>query len=195
MPLPPTDLFLWLAAKNELDHRRFQQWVFTPAMLFPATKKWWDDSSARGIPHEGLDVAAFLTKDGQTEWLLPQTRIPAAYAGTIARIQPDFLGVSCFLRHDQFQHGNRILYSVYGHLAPLVGLQAGETVVAGEILATLAATGHKKAALRPHLHLTLAWVAATLPAANLGWETMNDPDAVTLLDPLSLVAGAYSVRY
>jgi murein DD-endopeptidase MepM/ murein hydrolase activator NlpD len=195
MLLPSTDLFLRLVAENELEKRRFHQWVFNPGMLFRTVEKWWDESSARGIPHEGLDVAAFLTKGGQVEWLLPQTRIPAAYNGTIARIQKDFLGFSCFLRHDQFQRGDRFLYSVYGHIEPLASRHEGDTIAVGEILGTLADTARRNSPIRPHLHFSLAWISSAVPEQTLNWETMNDPDAVILIDPLALLTGAFSVMY
>ncbi len=195
MLLPSTDLFLRLVAENDLNKRRFHQWVFNPGMLFRTEEKWWDASSARPIPHEGLDVAAFLTKGGQLEWLTPQTRIPAAYDGIIAKLQKDFLGFSCFLRHDQFQRGPRLLYSVYGHIEPLPEHREGQALKAGDILGTLADTGQKKSPIRTHLHFSLAWIATTVPANALNWETMNDPDAVILIDPLSLLTGAFSVMY
>ena len=195
MLLPSTDLFLRLVAENGLEKRRFSQWVFNPGMLFRTVEKWWDETSERGIPHEGLDVAAFLTKGGQVEWLTPKTRIPAAYDGTIARLQKDFLGSSCFLRHDQFQRGGRVLFSVYGHIEPLPELREGQGIKAGEILGSLADTSQKKSPIRTHLHFSLAWIASTVPTHALNWETMNDPDAVILIDPLSLLTGAFSVMY
>lgn len=195
MLLPSTDLFLRLVAENGLDKRRFHQWVFNPGMLFRTVEKWWDEASMRGIPHEGLDVAAFLTKGGQVEWLTPQIRIPAAYDGTVARLQKDFLGFSCFLRHDQFQRSGRALYSIYGHIEPLPEIREGQEIKAGTVLGTLADTSRKKSAIRTHLHFTLAWIATSVPTHALNWETMNDPAAVILIDPLSLLTGAFSVMY
>lgn len=195
MLLPSTDLFHHLMAENELEKRRFSQWVFNPGMLFRTVEKWWDESSTRGTPHEGLDVAAFLTKGGQVEWLSPQTKIPAAYDGTIARFQKDFLGFSCFLRHNQYQRGNRSLYSVYGHIDPLPERHEGEAITAGTILGALTDSTRKKSAIRAHLHFSLAWIAATVPEHALNWEIMNDPDAVILLDPLALLTGSFAVMY
>ncbi|MEW6593840.1 MAG: peptidoglycan DD-metalloendopeptidase family protein [Thermodesulfobacteriota bacterium] len=195
MLLPSTDLFLRLVAENDLEKRRFSQWIFNPGMLFRTVEKWWDATTARGIPHEGLDVAAFLTKGGQVEWLTPQTRIPAAYGGTIARLQKDFLGFTCFLRHDQFRRGNRALYSIYGHIEPLPGLREKEALKAGDILGTLADTSRNKTPIRTHLHFSLAWISSTLPDHALNWESMGDPEAVILIDPLSLLTGAFSVMY
>ena len=195
MLLPATDLFLRLVAENDLGKRRFNQWVFNPGMLFRTVEKWWDEETERGIPHEGLDLAAFLTKSGQVEWLPPRTRIPAAYDGTIARLQKDFLGSSCFVRHPQFARGERVLYSIYGHIELLPECSEGETITTGDILGTLADTAVKKSSIRPHLHLSLAWIATAVPPPQLNWETMNDPEAVILIDPLSLLTGGFSVMY
>ena len=80
-----------------LEHNRprmagFKQWVFQPGMRFQALQKWWGDQGPRAAPHEGLDLYSF--EDGaawSTLWI-SHTQIPAAFAGHIVKIQPDFLG-------------------------------------------------------------------------------------------------------
>lgn len=195
MLLPSSELFHQLVAENDLDKRRFDQWVFNPGMLFRTVEKWWDEASERGIPHEGIDIAAFLTKGGQVEWLAPFVKIPAAYDGIIDRLQRDFIGFSCFMRHPQFQRGSRYLYSVYGHIVPLPERSEGEALKAGDILGALADTSGKAALIRPHLHFSMAWISAATPVEKLNWELMNDPDAVILIDPLALLTGGFSVMY
>ncbi len=113
----------------------FKKWIFHPGMLFHALGKWWGDQGPRYPPHEGLDLYSFADADGMMKTVDQHTKIPAAFAGDIVKIDRDFLGKSIYISHAIFSAGGRQLISVYGHTVPRDSLKAGQKVAAGEIIA------------------------------------------------------------
>ena len=87
-----SSFFQYLVAINRPHLDNFKQWIFLPGMLFNSGEKWWGDQGRRATPHEGLDLCSFAEIDGNIKNLDPHTKIPAAFAGEIVKIDPDFLG-------------------------------------------------------------------------------------------------------
>jgi murein DD-endopeptidase MepM/ murein hydrolase activator NlpD len=175
-----------------LEHNRprmdgFHRWVFHPGMLFQALGKWWGDQGLRAVPHEGLDLYSFETDGGRVETVDQQTQIPAAFAGQVVKIDRDFLGKSIYISHAIYADDGRQLLSAIGHTIPREGLQTGQQVAAGEIIAAVAGVPGKKTNLPPHLHLTFAWVAKDFRVEQLTWNNLGHDPGIRLIDPLSVI--------
>jgi murein DD-endopeptidase MepM/ murein hydrolase activator NlpD len=176
-----------------LEHNRprmdgFKGWVFHPGMLFQALGKWWGDQGLRPVPHEGLDLYSFEAAGGRVKTVDHQTRIPAAFAGQIVTIDRDFLGKSIYIRHAIFTAGGRQLLSAVGHTIPRDGLQTGQQVAAGEIIAAVAGLPGQKSNLPPHLHLTFAWVPKDVKVDQLTWKNLGHDSGIRLIDPLGVIS-------
>mgnify|MGYP000743042263 CR=1 FL=1 len=185
--IPPSTFLPDLLAHNRALGESFRQWRFLPGMLFGDLEQWWD-FRPRPHPHEGLDLCSFIDHRGALHYLPEQTAIPAPLAGRVVHLARDFLGISIYLRHEETGPRGRRLYTIFGHTAPLATLRPGLMVKAGEPLACLAGLRRRHNGLRPHLHLTLAWVPPDLPPQELTWETLGQNPAVTLIDPLTALA-------
>jgi hypothetical protein len=181
-----------LIRENGLDLSGFEGWVFWESMLFKSSRKWWGDRGERDRRHEGLDLVLYQDRSGRILRLELKTRIPAMYDGVVAGIIDDFLGKSVIVAH-QFPNCDQMLLSIYGHTSPGAGLKTGETLKEGEIIGTLAGPGKSKAAVRPHLHVSLGWVSSIHACRDLDWGKMNDPTVITMLDPLSVLDGRHQV--
>jgi murein DD-endopeptidase MepM/ murein hydrolase activator NlpD len=176
-----------------LEHNRprmdgFKGWIFHPGMRFQALQKWWGDLGLRAVPHEGLDLYSFETTGGGVKTVDQQTQIPAAFAGQVAKIDRDFLGQSIYVSHAIYAAGGRQLLSAVGHTVPREGLQAGQQVAAGEIIAAVAGFPGKKSNLPPHLHLTFAWVPVDFRGDQLTWNHLGHDPGIRLIDPLTVIS-------
>ena len=176
-----------------LEHNRprmagFKRWIFHPGMLFQAGQKWWGDQGPRYTRHEGLDLYSFLDASGARQTVDQHIKIPAAFAGVIVKIDPDFLGKSIYVSHEIFSASGRQLISVYGHTVPGESLQAGQKVAAGEIIGLISGFPDKKTSLVPHLHITFAWVPVHVALNQLEWKNLADDPGITLIDPLSMIS-------
>jgi len=176
-----------------LEHNRprmdgFKGWVFHPGMRFQALQKWWGDQGLRAVPHEGLDLYSFEAAGGRVKTVDQQTLIPAAFAGQVVKIDRDFLGKSIYISHAIYTAGGRQLFSAVGHTVPRDGLQTGQQVAAGEIIAAVAGFPGKKTNLPPHVHLTFAWVPKDFRVEQLTWKNLGHDPGIRLIDPLSVIA-------
>jgi hypothetical protein len=176
-----------------LEHNRprmdgFKSWVFHPGMLFQALEKWWGDQGLRAVPHEGLDLYSFETDGGGVKTVDQQTQIPAAFAGQVLKIDRDFLGKSIYISHAIYTDGDRQLLSAVGHTIPREGLQTGQQVAAGEIIAAVSGVPGKKTNLPPHVHLTFAWVPKDFSIDQLTWKNLGHDPGITLIDPLAVIS-------
>ncbi|MCK9375180.1 MAG: M23 family metallopeptidase [Syntrophobacterales bacterium] len=178
----------YLVAHNHTRLGDFKEWLFQPGMLFQSLEKWWGGGGLRPGHHEGLDLYSFADVRGRIKILDQHIRIPAAFSGRIVKIDPDFLGKSIFIKHEIFSGSGRQLYSAYGHTAPLEALTVGQTVVEGEIIAIISGGPGRKTAIAPHLHITFAWMPASLDPDRLTWENLGHDPAITLIDPLSVLS-------
>ena len=179
--------------KFMLEHNRprmagFKSWVFHPGMLFNAPGKWWGEQGTRYTRHEGLDLYSFEDAGGKVQTVDQQTRIPAAYAGHVVKIDPDFLGKSIYVRHAIFSTSGQQLISVYGHTVPGESLQAGQKVADGEIIGLISGFPDKKTSLIPHLHITFAWVPIHVALSQLEWKNLVDDPGIMLIDPLTVIS-------
>jgi hypothetical protein len=176
-----------------LEHNRprmdgFRRWVFHPGMLFKAPGKWWSDQGLRAVPHEGLDLYSFETDGGEVQTVDQRTRIPAAFAGQVAKIDRDFLGKSIYISHAIYADDGRQLLSAVGHTVPRDGLQTGQQVATGEIIASVAGFPGSKTNLPPHVHLTFAWVPVDFRLDQLTWKNLGHDPGIRLIDPLTVIS-------
>jgi murein DD-endopeptidase MepM/ murein hydrolase activator NlpD len=182
-----SDFFSYLLAANRPHMNDFKQWLFQPGMQFNSPEKWWGDGGSRYTRHEGLDLYSFLNGDGSVKTLDQHTRIPAAFAGEIVKIDPDFLGKSIYISHEIFSADGRRMISAYGHTVPRESLTPGQHVAAGEIIGRISGFPDKKTTLVPHLHITFAWAPVQVTLSQLDWKNLGADPGITLIDPLSVL--------
>jgi len=187
LPELKSAFFSYLVANNRPHLDNFKQWRFHPGMLFNSSDKWWGDQGARPAPHEGLDLCSFEDLNSRVRNLDRHTRIPAAFAGEVVKIAPDFLGQSIYIKHAVFDERGRQLYSAYGHTAPLDSLKIGTRVAAGEIIGVISPGSGKKNAIAPHLHITFAWISGPIDRRDLSWDNLGNNPGITLIDPRSIL--------
>jgi hypothetical protein len=178
---------------NNLDGLGFKEWIFHPAMLFGSLDKWWGDFGKRQMPHEGLDLCLYRTAEGSINYLNGGIKIPVIFTGQVVRVSADFMGESVFVNHSAYDSNGSRLYTIYGHIKPGSHIRLGETLNEGAIIGVIADTENSKKAIPPHLHVSVAWIPDTIPVPELGWQTINDPTKVMLLDPLSVIKCPYSI--
>jgi murein DD-endopeptidase MepM/ murein hydrolase activator NlpD len=161
-------------------------WVFDAGMLFGAENRWWGDRGGRDGPHEGIDLSSYRTKEGEIRHLDENSRVPVIFSGRVMSVIDDFLGRSVFVKHAAGRSG-RHLYTIYGHLKPSPGTQTGMDLSEGDIIGTIADAREKRATIRSHLHISVAWVPDSLQPEELDWRVIADPDRVELIDPLRVI--------
>ena len=176
-----------LIEANRMDPKDLQSWVFCPGMRFQSPRKWWGDHGRRDFPHEGIDLCLYADRTGQVIRLDRQTRIPAVRDGLVRAVFADYLGRAVVIEHENTQADSGRFLSVYAHTAPETGIQPGVAVKQGQIIATIAGTGHSKADILPHLHLTLGRASPQMVYEPFVWNVMRDPRRITLQDPLAVV--------
>ena len=180
--------FDYLLASNGPAMAGFKNWLFQPGMAFNSGETWWGEKQPRPSPHEGIDLCCFEDAGGRINRVDQHIQVPATFAGEIIKIDRDFLGKSIFLAHAIRAADGRRLCTAYGHTRPWANLKVGDRVAAGEIIAAIAASPGKKNRVPPHLHLTLAWIPVSIASARLAWQNLGRDPAITLLDPLSVLA-------
>jgi len=178
---------------NNLDSLGFKEWIFHPAMLFGSLYKWWGDLGKRQRPHEGLDLCLYQTKEGNINYLTGETKIPVIFTGQIIKVSDDFLGESVFVGHGAYDSNGSQLYTIYGHIKPSNNIRPGKRLSEGDIIGVITDTGNSEVVIPHHLHVSVAWIPNTMHVPELGWQTINDPTKVVLLDPLSVIECPYSI--
>jgi murein DD-endopeptidase MepM/ murein hydrolase activator NlpD len=178
---------------NNLDSPGFKEWIFHPAMLFGSLRKWWGDLGKRQRPHEGLDLCLYRTREGNINHLTGGTKIPVMFTGKIIKVSDDFLGESVFVGHGVYNSNGGQLYTIYGHIKPGNNIRQGKRLSEGDIIGVITDTGNSDVAIPHHLHVSVAWIPDTMHVSELGWQTINDPARVVLLDPLSVIECPYSI--
>ena len=178
---------------NSLGERGFNEWVFRPAMLFGACCKWWGDLGKRDMPHEGLDICLYRTKEGDVRCLDEKTKVPVIFKGQIVKIIDDFLGVSVFVRHSDYENNESQLFTIYGHISPRDRMGSGERLSEGDIIGTIADAKNSSGRIPSHLHISVAWIPNTIRSQELSWQTVSDIRKVMLLDPLIVIECPYSI--
>ena len=185
-----TEVFI---RENALDERGFKEWIFCPGMLFNAQKKWWGDQRERDTPHVGLDLCMYRARQDRIFHLNEKTKIPVMYGGVVVRIINDFLGKTVIMEHCLPNSDKRRLYTFYGHINPCGDFQVGRVFKEGDIIATLADAKKSKAEISPHLHISLGWTSQAIAYDTLNWETIGTANTLTLLDPLHIIDGPYTL--
>ena len=156
-----------MATINGLYAKGFDRWEFLPGMRFNDREKWWEPGVMRAYPHEGIDLCLYRDTRGRLHAIQGTIRIPVMYDGIIVKTGKDLLGRSIFLRHDCFDAGGRMLHTVFGHTRPCRALRRGLPVRQGEIIAEVAEIANRKTNILPHLHITAAWIPASISSADL----------------------------
>jgi murein DD-endopeptidase MepM/ murein hydrolase activator NlpD len=177
-----------LIRRNDLDQGGFNGWVFCPGMLFNSTDKWWGNQGKRDKPHEGLDLCLYKDREDTILRLGEKAKIPVIYDGTVVAIVDDFLGKSVIIEHLFSDYDNNRLCTIYGHTIPEDTLYVGKIVKQGDVIATLADLSTSKTGIFPHLHISVGWTSKEISYDSLDWENIGDPNTVTLLDPLQVIA-------
>jgi len=177
-----------LIRENGMDKGHLM-WLLCPGMSFRAPAKWWGDWGVRDQPHVGVDLCLYQDGQGNIRRLDEDTRIPAMYDGVVAHTCDDFLGRSIMMEHRL--PGRGVLYSMYGHTVPRLGIRVGQGVCEGEIVARLADATRSKTGVLPHLHISLGWAPCVVAPDRLDWETIAG--TLTLLDPLRAMDGPAQV--
>jgi murein DD-endopeptidase MepM/ murein hydrolase activator NlpD len=147
---PFTDVFV---RENNLDRRGFTAWFFYPGMEFGAQGVWWGNRGIRTRPHEGIDFCFYRGASDSILHIDDRAKIPAMYDGIVARIIGDFLGKTIILKHTFPDVSTGTFLTIYGHTNPGEGLEAGQSVKADEVIATLAAfDGSSDNCMEPRTH-------------------------------------------
>lgn len=193
-PIPDRSCFTEsFIRENALERNGFKKWIFTPGMLFGATDKWWGDQGKRDSPHEGLDLCLYRNGQNQTVRIEGKMKIPVMYDGVVDGILDDFLGKSLIIKHGFPTRDNRRFCTIFGHTRPYAGIEVGRRMLKGEAIAELAEVRNTTAGMISHLHVSMGWLAESISSKRLNWETINDPDVITLLDPLKVLDRDYQL--
>lgn len=115
------------------------------------------------------------------------------FDGVIVKIGDDFLGKSVYVKHSALDGQGTQLHTIYGHMKPGDGIHEGHVLKEGDVLGTVADARNRRAGILSHLHVTVAWIPDSLPPSDLDWKTIADPHMVSLLDPLTITGGEYSI--
>ena len=105
----------------------------------------------------------------------------------------DFLGKSIFVKHGAYGYNDCQLYTIYGHIKPDNRIRPGVRLREGDVIGTVADAGDTRLAIPPHLHISVAWLRNAMHMRELGWEMMNDPTNVVLIDPLTVIECPFSI--
>jgi len=163
----------------------FKRWVFQSGMLFQSWETWWGEKKPRTVAHEGIDLCTFEDVNGLVKHVDGSIKIPAAFPGTIVKIDRDFLGRSIFISHNIYAADGRQLYMALGHTNPGATMHTENNVKEGEVIATISSP--PQTAIPPHLHITLAWIPVSLSTDYLTWKNLGSDQLITLIDPLSIL--------
>lgn len=176
---------------NNLENDRFREWLFMPSQIFLAEDKWWGIGGKRGTLHEGIDICVYRTEGNVTRYLSGETKVPAVFSGKVEKVIDDFLGKSVFISSDNLRNGEDRFFTLFGHINPIPDITPGAFVTEGEIVGTISDT--KRTPVRPHLHISFAWISDSVPTERLDWDTLTKTDGVTLIDPFEILSMPYAI--
>lgn len=162
-----------------------EKYYLYPGMEFQSEVKWWPDSGVRPTLHEGIDFCYCRKPSGEEYVFTPEIQVPVMAEGEIAAVCRDYLGQTVFLDH-QLDSSLRFL-SMYAHMIPKAGLQAGQRVQAGDIIGTIADTTGRKNRMPAHLHLSIMQVDKEVAPAHFTWDLICNSERGSLLDPLRFI--------
>jgi hypothetical protein len=178
---------------NNLSEQGFVQWAFYPGMLFQSMERWWDNGGNRDKPHEGIDLCLYNDQSGSTRVLDKAARIPGMHRGCVKNIIDDYIGKTIFMAHDIYNGTEKQLYSIYGHAELLGKTERGVILEEGEIVGSISGTEDKRLTILPHVHISVAWIPESFSAEHFDWKIMNESPDITLLNPLDIFNGNYTI--
>lgn len=162
----------------------FQSWIFRDGMYFSDNHQWWNSTTNRPRPHEGLDIVFYLSNTGKQYPFRAGTVVPAIFDGIANHSHSDFLGKTLYVRHEQFQQNSKVLHSLYAHIALIDNLP--ETVSTHSTIATIAEVPDTSP-VPAHLHLSVAWIEKRLKIDTINWDTIVNDDSIDLVDPMPFI--------
>ena len=180
-----------LIKENALGQSEFEGWIFCHGMLFNSPDKWWGDHGRRDFPHEGIDFCLYEDRSQNIRRLDENTRIPLMHDGVVKAIFKDYLGQAIIIDHENADSGIDRFISMYAHTKPLPGIQVGNIVKEGDIIATIADTRNSKANIIPHLHFSIGLPSRKFSYERFVFNKIRDPEMVILFDPLTFIDGPY----
>ena len=180
-----------LIEKNLLDQNGFESWVFCRGMLFNSPSKWWGDHGGRDFPHEGIDLCLYRDRFRKIRRLDEKTRIPVMHDGEVKAMFKDYLGETVVIEHENPAGESGVFISLYAHTNPRPEVVTGVNVREGEIIATIGDTANSKSKISPHLHFSLGQPSDSISYEGFVWNTIRDPEMITLLNPLVVIDWPY----
>lgn len=191
LPLTKIRFTEMLIEENAPDLNGFDRWIFCEGMLFSSPDKWWGDYGRRDFPHEGIDLCLYRDTAGRIRRMDQKIRIPVMYAGTVKAMFKDYLGKAVIIEHQIPPNGSGRLITFYAHTNPDRDIGVGMVMKAGDILGSMADTGHSKARIIPHLHFSLGLSTKSFSYDGLVWNTIRKPEMMALVDPLPVIDWPY----
>jgi murein DD-endopeptidase MepM/ murein hydrolase activator NlpD len=176
-----------LIEENALDQSGFERWIFCHGMQFNSPDKWWGDHGLRDYPHEGIDLCIYKDRSRRIRHINEKTRIPVMQDGIVKAIFKDYLGKAVIIEHENSGSNHGRIISFYAHTNPRPEIEDGVIVKEGDILATLADTNNSKSNIIPHLHFSLGLPSKVFSYDGFVWNTIRQPEMMTLLDPLAVI--------
>ncbi len=182
-----------LIEENTLDQNGFKRWIFCHGMMFNSPDKWWGDYGLRDYPHEGIDLCLYEDRANRIRRINEKTRIPVMHDGVVKAMFRDYLGKAVIIEHEHSGSGTGRFISFYAHTKPLSEIENGVIVKEGDIIATLADTDNSKSNIIPHLHFSLGIPSRSFSYDGFVWNTIRNPEMITLLDPLAIIDWPYQM--
>jgi len=182
-----------LIEENALDQSGFERWIFCHGMQFNSPDKWWGDHGLRDYPHEGIDLCMYKDRSSRIRRINEKTRIPVMQNGIVKAIFKDYLGEAILIEHEHPGGSTGRLLSFYAHTDPCPEIEDGAIVKEGDVIATLADTSNSKSNIMPHLHFSLGLPSKVFSYDGFVWNTIRQPEMMTLLDPLAVIDWPYQV--
>ena len=109
----------------------------------------------------------------------------------VKAIFKDYLGKAVIIEHEYSGIDTGRFISFYAHTKPLSEIEDGVIVKEGDIIATLADTDNSKSNIIPHLHFSLGIPNRSFSYDGFVWNTIRNPEMITLLDPLAVIDWPY----
>ena len=180
-----------LVEENTLDQNGFKRWIFCHGMMFNSPDKWWGNRGLRDYPHEGIDLCLYEDQANRIHCINEKMRIPVMHDGVVKAIFRDYLGKSVIIEHEHSGSDTGRFISFYAHTKPLSEIENGMVVKEGYIIATLPDTDNSKSNIIPHLHFSLGIPSRSFSYDGFVWNTIRNPEMITLLDPLANIDWPY----
>jgi murein DD-endopeptidase MepM/ murein hydrolase activator NlpD len=182
-----------LIEENALDQSGFECWIFCHGMLFNSPDKWWGDHGLRDYPHEGIDLCLYADQYNMIQRINEKTRIPVIQDGVVKAMFKDYLGKAIIIEHEHSGRDIGRFISFYAHTNPHSEIENGVIVKEGDVIATLAETSNSKAKIKPHLHFSIGLPSESFSYDGFVWNTIRNPEMISLLDPLNVMDWPYQV--